>query len=693
MRNEKFKIVLLNVMLILTMSVILYFIYTDIVKESSLDKTDNNSRFIARQLKNQVSLINTSFAEYEELNYENFDDKNKSFVILANNIMKNEYNKVKNSEITKQEALNNAIKMIKNISTEDRYIFLVNTDGELILNELSSDLEGKNVLNYQDVEGKYIYREIIELAKDKKEGEIEYVLGTSNNHIEKRTYVKIFEPWNIVMATGSDIAFLKKKLDDFWKHELVELNETVLSNLKGGAIPFIKNRDGAYILHKDQNKVGKIVNHKDSKTGVDITKQYFDNIGEKIEYFEKENSNENSEKIYAYIEYYEPLDWVIGYSVYESEILPGIIKLKRIFVLITGVFLLLSIPFSIWMASVIVNPIKKATSIFKDISEGEGDLTIRLQEDEKSEIGKLSIYFNKFMNKMSRIIEEIKENSLVLASSAEELEATMHQIADSSDKLSTNSGATTAAIEEISSSVYEISQNAKNLNEEAEDTAENANIGGKTVQKTVSEMNEIKTAMNEGVENLRELFERVNDITEIVKVINEIAAQTNLLALNAAIEAARAGEAGKGFEVVAEEIRKLAEKTTDSTKEIVDMIKEVQTETNDVVIKMEEVNIKVEEGAKLADSAGANLSKIVARINNLTNLINVISSSTQEQALATDEIGKQSEEILSITQITNSGIEESSIATRDIAKISSKLKEIVEMFKINESDNRDLKEY
>lgn len=68
--------------------------------------------------------------------------------------------------------------------------------------------------------------------------------------------------------------------------------------------------------------------------------------------------------------------------------------------------LLLSILISIRIVRMVVSPVKTVTNTFKEISEGEADLEVRMEVNSLDELGEMARYFNKFMEKLQFIILE-----------------------------------------------------------------------------------------------------------------------------------------------------------------------------------------------------------------------------------------------------------------------------------------------
>jgi methyl-accepting chemotaxis protein len=148
-------------------------------------------------------------------------------------------------------------------------------------------------------------------------------------------------------------------------------------------------------------------------------------------------------------------------------------------------------------------------------------------------------------------------------------------------------------------------------------------------------MGQLATQVRDTAAIITTLGTRSEQISQIIDTIEDIADQTNLLALNAAIEAARAGEQGRGFAVVADEVRALAERTTKATREIATMIKTIQDETKLAVSRMETGVVEVNKGSAASEESCHILEAIRERVIQVSERINAIAVSAEEQTSAT----------------------------------------------------------
>ncbi|HEX7647422.1 MAG TPA: methyl-accepting chemotaxis protein, partial [Noviherbaspirillum sp.] len=172
------------------------------------------------------------------------------------------------------------------------------------------------------------------------------------------------------------------------------------------------------------------------------------------------------------------------------------------------------------------------------------------------------------------------------------------------------------------------------------------------------------------------------EIGEITELISDITEQTNVLALNAAIQAASAGEAGRGFSVVAEEVQRLAERSAEAAKQIGALVRTIQTDTHDAVAAMEKSTQGVVEGAKLSDAAGTALSEIRSVSNRLAELIQEISSATEQQATSANGVARNIENILTVTERTQHGTQQTAQSIRELSKLAEELKSSVSRFRV-----------
>ncbi len=330
----------------------------------------------------------------------------------------------------------------------------------------------------------------------------------------------------------------------------------------------------------------------------------------------------------------------------------------------------------------ITTPLSRMLHVLKDIAEGEGDLTHRLEEDRKDEFGELSRWFNRFVDNIHTIISQVVGTTAQVSMAAGRLQSTAEQIATAAEEVACQTVTVATASEEMSATSNDISQNCSLASEISSRASHTATGGSRVVQETVQGMQNIAERVQESARTVESLGARSDQIGEIVGTIEDIADQTNLLALNAAIEAARAGEQGRGFAVVADEVRALADRTTKATKEIGEMIKAIQRETAGAVNSMENGVKEVEKGMASSRESGEALVEIVAAISEVTMQVHQIATAAEEQTATTSEISSNIHQITDVVSDTARGAHETAAAASQLSSLAGELQQMVGRFRL-----------
>ena len=313
------------------------------------------------------------------------------------------------------------------------------------------------------------------------------------------------------------------------------------------------------------------------------------------------------------------------------------------------------------------------------------DLTVRSQD----ELGDLTTAINKMKGNLKRMILDISENSLQVASASEELSSSATLQAQGADHQKDQTTQVATAMQEMSSTVQQVSENCTNAAEASRRAAETAREGGVVVEKVLAQMRSIAESVAKTAKEMGELAHSTNQIGRIAGVIDDIADQTNLLALNAAIEAARAGEQGRGFAVVADEVRKLAERTTTATKEIAQMITTIQAGTNGAIKAMESGTQQVQEGVTSTARAGESLQQIIHMSEEVGSMIASIATAAAEQSGATADVNQSMDQIAQLGKESAVAAQQSAKACQDLSELALALQNMVGSFKLQaESEDK-----
>jgi twitching motility protein PilJ len=203
-----------------------------------------------------------------------------------------------------------------------------------------------------------------------------------------------------------------------------------------------------------------------------------------------------------------------------------------------------------------------------------------------------------------------------------------------------------------------------------------------TVSATVGGINGIRETIRETEKRIKRLGERSQEISGVVSLINTIAERTHILALNASMHAASAGEAGRGFAVVADEVQRLAENARQATAQIATLVGNIQAETADTVTTMNNTISQVVEGTRLAEQAGEQMRRTQESTSELVASVQLIASSSKEQAKMSVELQARAGEIRKSSQQTSDQLKEQSTQTANLVEYARNLLTAIRVFKL-----------
>ena len=303
--------------------------------------------------------------------------------------------------------------------------------------------------------------------------------------------------------------------------------------------------------------------------------------------------------------------WTLCFTVPKDELSVLMGQVNNLLLILLVIGIVLAVVISFVLARSIARPIALAADGFRQLAEGDADLTRSLTVHRHDEVGALTEDFNLFLAKLKNIVETLHLTQAGLKALAGHLD---HQAGETGLQVQN----LTSGIESVTSRTSDLSDSAVESSSAAEQIARNLGSLDQVIGSQAASVNQASAAIEEMVGNIKAVFQSIErlasefgslsqaageakvsrsrsstligviaDRSEALlaanQAIEDIAARTNMLAMNAAIEAAHAGLSGRGFAVVAGEIRKLAEGAAAQSRDIARDIGLVQQSVRDIV--------------------------------------------------------------------------------------------------------------
>ncbi len=337
---------------------------------------------------------------------------------------------------------------------------------------------------------------------------------------------------------------------------------------------------------------------------------------------------------------------------------------------------------SLMLRQIVLKPLNQATEALRDISQGDGDLTKRLSEARKDELGALSRCFNQFVDKLQKVIEQVGQNAHQLAAACHETTAVTNQSKLSIERQRQEIQHVAESVSTLLQNIESVADNADNAMTMASDASNRAGEGNQAVDSTERAVKTLFSDVENAANVIKELETQSQSIGTVLDVIRGIAEQTNLLALNAAIEAARAGEQGRGFAVVADEVRSLAQRTQESTEEIQKMIEKLQQGTMEAVKAMEVGFSRAEHCVEDITRTGKTISTANEMISGIKSINEKIASIMETQRRYCSEIDNSMKNIGVVLDESTDGAAQLVEASEEQDRLAHNLHGLMEQFKV-----------
>ena len=652
----KSKILLLSLITIIVVSISIAIdsIYS-IQKLSSKNIEDfKNNAYLKKEdeLKNYISLAMKTVEGYynrtatDKIKVE-VQEQLKMQTNFLFSILEAEYEKSKNT--LSEEALKQKLRLIVDSSRYGKtgYFWINDTSSVIVTHPIKPELNGKDMLEYKDKNGKQIFKEFSAVAKANAEGFVDYVWPKPGFEAPqlKVSYVKLFKPYNWVVGTGEYVENVTSKMQEealkivgemrYAKGDYFWINDSSPKMIMHPIKPELNGKDLAGSVDANGKnlfvEMSKVSNQ--NKAG-GLVKYWWDKPGTKGAPKEK----------FSYVQKFEPWDWIIGTGAYVDDIEDEVALMQErtndkiasiVVYLLVFTFIAIIIAYIInnyFIKQTIIKPLENLNDAIIDISQGTNQ-TDEIQKKSNDEIGKLVDSFNGYISKLK---DGYKEDAKVIENVDDVIEKVINGFYTYKVKKTSSNPQIQKLRDSINSMIDGTNQNLVSLNNalveysnsnfDIDDTKLNTSKAEGIIASLASSTQSIGVSVSEFLSMMVSSGRKLND-------------DTNVLSSAASKLSASANEQAASLEETAaavEEITAIVKSSVQKVNQMSSLASQLQISSKDGEILASKTNKAMDE----IDEQVKSINDAITIIDQIAFQTNILSLNAAVEAATAGEAGK-----------------------------------------------------
>ncbi len=531
-----------------------------------------------------VLVLGLSIQRLDSALKEGFNDRTRQTLDVAYSQLERFYAEEQAGRMTRaqaQQGAEDAVRSMRFGNGNKDYFFIFDTDHNMLMHPVKTELQGTNVFNSHDASGKFHYREMVEKVKAAGEGfvQYDYKMPDGSGVKPKLSFARGFKPWNWVIVTGVFNEEVRAAVNQAaWRLGIVVF--FVLVGLV--AIIVVVSRSITVPLGQITARMRGLAQGNAGEDIPGTTRR--DEIGDMASALQvfRENAVAKAEAEFAKAQ-----------SDADQQAIVSILSEKL-----------------------------RALS--------EGDLTATIPADVPSAYKTLADNFNTALHNLRDLIA-------ALAEASRSIETGSSEIASASDDLARRTESNAASLEQTSAALSQMNARLKSSADAADRTVSCAEEAIGIVETGRSTAVQATSAMDR-------VSDSAKGIDGVIEGLDKIAFQTRVLAMNAAVEAGRAGEAGRGFAVVADLVSALAMRAEEESKRAREQLTATQADivvavsaVKRVDSSLAEITGSVQQVHEFVETMAGDNRAQSSTIGEIAAAVNVMDHSTQQNAAMVEQ--------------------------------------------------------